>query len=98
MSNRDRIARLRDEADATAREREAAQSARREREPSPRRPAAAAPPSRVKVVWAVKDGAGAIVATFPYPDRKAAEKEALRRSEGGRHTFLVAPHKVPFDG
>lgn len=98
MSNRDRIARMRDEAAATKREREEADKARREREPSPRRPAAAAPTGRMKVVWAVKDGTGAIAATFPYPDRKAAEADALRRSAGGRHTFLVSPHKVPFDG
>lgn len=99
MSNRDRIDRLRAEADATRREREA-EAERRAREPAPSRPRAGRPEptGRVKIVWAVQDGTGAIAATFPYADRRAAEADAAKRSEGGRHTYIVCPHKVPFDG
>jgi len=85
MSNRDRIARMRDEADLGEREREKVR-------------ASAGQPPRMQAVWAVKNGAGVIVKTFPYARKDDAQAEAERLREGGRHTFIVVPHKVPFPG
>jgi len=85
MSNRDRIARMRDEAEIGDREREKVR-------------ATAGQPPRMRAVWAVKDGAGRIVKVFPYPRKDDAQAEAERLREGGRHTFIVVPHKVPFEG
>ena len=85
MSNRDRIARMRDEAEVQGRERDKAR-------------AWAGQPPRMRAVWAVKDGAGTIVKVFPYARKDDAQAEAERLREGGRHTYIVVPHKVPFDG
>jgi len=85
MSNRNRIARMRDEAELGALEREKAQ-------------ASAGQPPRMMAVWAVKNGAGEIVKVFPYARKDDAQADAEARREGGRHTFIVVPHKVPFEG
>ena len=50
---------------------------------------------RLKAVWAVKDGHGEIVATFPYPRKSLAEAEAKRLTEENRRSYIVVPHKVP---
>jgi len=84
MSNRDRIDRLRAEADATQREQKRAGPA-------------AGEPERFKYVWIVKDGAGEIVAKYPYARKEAAEAEAERRKRNESRHFMVAKHKVPFD-
>ena len=102
MSNRDRIDRLREEAAATARERadatkrEKADGTKREKRPA-RAKAGASGPERLKLVWAVKNGAGEVVATYPYPRKAAAEAEAERLKESTRGTHIVCPHKVPFE-
>ena len=85
MSNRDRIERLREEADLNERERAKTQ-------------AAAGQPPRMMAAWAVKSGEGTIVKVFPYARKDDAQAEAERLREGGRHTFIVVPHKVPFAG
>lgn len=81
MSNRDRLERLREEAQIADRERGA-----KERNAG-----------RMLAVWAVKDGMGEVVATFPYPRKADAESEAARLREANRKTYIVAPHKIPFD-
>lgn len=72
-SNRDRIARMRDEADAA-----------REGQPQ----------GKTIAVWAVKNGAGEIVATFPYARKSDAEADARRRMEEEERDFIVVPHKT----
>ena len=84
MSNRDRLARLRDEADI--RDRERGEKERRERNAG-----------RMLAVWAVKNGMGEVVATYPYPRKADAEREAERLRREERATYIVAPHKIPFD-
>lgn len=51
---------------------------------------------RLRAVWAVKDGHGEVVATFPYPRKSLAEAEATRLKEANRRAYIVCPHKVPF--
>jgi endonuclease YncB( thermonuclease family) len=85
MSNRDRLERLREEASLADKERSA-----KERKESNA--------GRMLAVWAIKDGMGAVVATFPYPRKADAEAEAARLREANRKTYIVAPHKIPFDG
>ena len=85
MSNRDRLARMRDEADAASNERDARDRKKRNA-------------GRMLAVWAVKDGMGEVVATFPYPRKADAEREAERLKSAERKTYIVAPHKIPFDG
>jgi len=84
MSNRNRIERLREEAVLTERTKADAR-------------AKACRPTRLMAVWVVKSGAGEIVATYPYGRKDAAETEAKRRTKAERRTFIVCPHKVPFE-
>jgi hypothetical protein len=95
MSNRDRIARMRDEAEATEREEEVKRKAGAAADPPKR--SRSSEPVRLKAVWAVKDGAGEIVATYPYAFKAAAQAEADRRKAEERRDYIVCPHKVPFD-
>lgn len=93
MSNRDRLERLREEAELGEKEKKKkppATSARKSR-------AKSSVPTRFKFVWAVKDGAGEVVAVYPYPRKPAAEAEAKRRKTAENRHFLVTKHKVPFD-
>jgi hypothetical protein len=95
MSNRDRIARQREEAQAAAREKEETRKARDATGAQKKtRPPAN---TRLKAVWAIKDGAGEIVATYPYAFKAAAEAEATRLKESAQRDYIVCPHKVPFD-
>ncbi len=48
---------------------------------------------RLMAVWAIKNGAGEIVATFPYARKEAALVEAARLQESEGRDFIVAPHK-----
>lgn len=84
MSNRQRIDRMREEAELGASQRKKARKK-------------ASEPTRFKFVWAVKDGAGEIVAVYPYPRKPAAEAEAERRKKAEQRHFMVSKHKVPFD-
>ena len=84
MSNRQRIDRMREEAELGATEREKVRKK-------------ASEPARFKFVWAVKDGAGEVVAVYPYARKPAAEAEAERRKQAERRHFMVLKHKVPFD-
>ena len=85
MSNSDRLSRLREEAEIKQSERSAKDRAERNA-------------GRLRAVWAIKDGAGNVVVTFAYPRRADAEREAQRLKEANRATYIVCPHKIPFDG
>ncbi len=78
MSNRDRISRMREEADATDREKGPVDT------------------GRLRAVWAVKDGHGEVVATFPYARKSLAAAEAARLKDVNRRAYIVCQHKVPF--
>ena len=90
---------MREEADATEREQKEARKARATSGTTPKRSrsTASAEPERLKAVWAVKDGTGEIVATYPYAFKSAAEAEASRLKIAEKRDFIVCPHKVPFD-
>ena len=90
---------MREEADATEREQKEARKARATSGTPPKRTraTASAEPERLKAVWAVKDGTGEIVATYPYAFKSAAEAEASRLKIAEKRDFIVCPHKVPFD-
>lgn len=98
-SNRDRIQRLRAEADATRKEREE-RAKQRAADPATRarsRTKAPAPSGRLKVVWAVKDPDGNIVKAYPYPQQDRAEAEAARLREKHQRYYAVRKEKVPMD-
>ncbi|MEM8885448.1 MAG: hypothetical protein AAGD14_15390 [Planctomycetota bacterium] len=84
-SNRSRLERLRDEAEIRSDERDAKERSERNA-------------GRLMAVWAVKNGMGEVIAVYPYPRKADAEKEAERLRAVERATFIVAPHKVPFEG
>ena len=84
MSNRDRMDRLREEAEIKGSERSAKDRAE-------------ANAGRLRAVWAIKNGMGEVVATFAYPRKADAEREAARLKEANRATYIVCPHKIPFD-
>lgn len=100
MSNRDRIAHLRAEADAAAKEKaERAQSAPK----SPKSPKAssrtraAKPSGRVRFVWSVCGPSGKEVVRFPYAQEVEARAEAVRRTETSGQTHFVAKAEVPVE-
>ena len=98
-SNRDRIDRLRAEADATKKEREERAKERAANPVSRRKSSAKAPAhsGRLKIVWAVKDPDGNIVRTYPYPQQPHAEAEAARLREVHQRYYTVRKEKVPMD-
>jgi hypothetical protein len=94
MSNRDRISRMQEEAEAKAKEK-----------PEPKEPkarkakkgAVAGPPARMKIVWAVCAVNGSIVKTFPYPEKARAEAEVTRLTTEKQAAHHLRAEKVPFD-
>ena len=50
---------------------------------------------RMRMVWGVFDNSNQQVATFPYPEREAAEKKATDLNDKGRGPFFVQPVKEP---
>jgi hypothetical protein len=98
MSNRDRIAHLRAEADATAKEKAAAKAAKADQPAAARKPAGkkkAAAPARVRIVWAVCDPTGKEVQQFPYPQEKEARAEAQQLTASTGKTHFVKQSDVP---
>jgi len=92
MSNRDRIAHLRAEADAAAKEKAAAKAEKAAKPPAARKSSskkAAAPTGRVRIVWAVCDSSGKEVQQFPYAQEKEARAEAQRQSTATGRTYFV---------
>ncbi len=102
MSSRDRIARLREEAEIAQRERDEAKQ-RREAErataaPTRRRPPAASQSSgRTKVVWTLCDSAGRSLHRYAYRDEAVARAEAERLSDETGKTHFVKKEDIPFD-
>jgi hypothetical protein len=94
MSNRDRIARAAEEAQAAAAEKAAKKSTKKT---TGSRPARAAHPVRMKVIWEVRNLAGKAVKTFAYPDKAQAEAavDALTKSTGQTHVLRDA--RVPIE-
>ena len=99
MSNRDRIARLRAEADAAAKEKEAARAEKAARPAAARKSAGSAPKSagRVRLAWNVCDQRGKPVQQFPYAQEQAARDEATRLTEESGRPHFVAKAEVPVD-
>ena len=78
---------MREEAAAAAREKPKAKKSKR----------AAKPSGRMKAVWGIKNGSGAIVKFYAYPHKAVAEAEAARMRDAGERGCLVCPHKVPIE-
>ena len=100
MSNRDRIAHLRAEADAAAREKAEAKAAKAAKGPTPRAPRAssrkaAAAPARVRIVWFVCDASGREVKRFPYSQEAEARAAAEQLSAASGRTHFVKQADVP---
>ena len=95
MSNSARIAKAAAEAEATQREKteKAEKKAAAPRAPRASRARAPKLPVRMKVVWTVCEPGGPALATFPYPERAAADADAARRGKN----CLVKPVKVPME-
>jgi hypothetical protein len=99
MSNRDRIANLRAEADAAAKEKAAAKAAKAAAPAKPRKTAgkSAAGPTRgkVRIVWFVCDASGREVQRFPYPQEAEARAAAAQLTASSGRTHFVKQADVP---
>lgn len=51
--------------------------------------------SRLRLVWGVFDNSNQQIATFPYPDRRAAEEKVAQMGDKGRGPYFVQPVKEP---
>lgn len=96
MSNRDRIARAAEEARITAEEKAAKKAAKSSKASRVQR-AAKAKSVRMKVVWEVRNPAGAAVKVFAYPNKAEAEAEADKLSRSSGRTHVLRESKVPMD-
>jgi hypothetical protein len=94
MSNRERIARAAEEAQLKAAEKAAKKPERPAAAARPRRSATA--PVRMKVVWEICTGSGAVVKTFGYAEKNEAEAELAKLTKAGR-THVLRPTKVPME-
>jgi len=96
MSNRDRIARMREEADLTAKEKDT----KKKVQVKEAREKGAPPPAgtRLKIVWAVCAVNGTVVTTFPYPEKARAEAEVSRLTAEKQSPHHLRADKVPMDG
>ena len=91
MSNRERIDRLRAEADAAAKERAAKPKAA----PKSRSAAAKAPPGKVRLIWIVCGPSGKEVTRFPYAQEEQARADAVQRTESTGQTHFVTKAETP---
>lgn len=99
MSNRDRIARLRAEADAAAKEKAEAKAAKAAQSPAAGKAAsksgkAQASKGRVRIVWKVCDSSGKEVQQFPYAQEQEARTEAEKRTASSGRTHFVTQGEV----
>jgi hypothetical protein len=94
MSNRDRIARAAEEARITAEEKAAKKATK---SPKAARVQRAPKSVRMKVVWEVRNPAGAAVKVFAYPNKAEAEAEADKLSRSSGRTHVLRESKVPMD-
>ena len=93
MSNRDRIARLAEEAELDRQQR----AARKAAAPAKSARKAKAAPARIRIVWAVCESSGAQVTTFPYAQEEAAQADARQRTAATGKAHFVTKAEVPFD-
>lgn len=94
-SNRERIARAAEEARLSALEKVAklAKAAKvAKKSASPKRSAA---PVRMKIVWEACSAAGAVLGTFAYPDKVAAEAKVAMLTRSTGRTHVLRETKVP---
>jgi len=102
MSGRERMERMRAEADAAAKEKEAARAAK-EAQPKSARSSTrsssskkqAPPPARVRIVWMVCDSTGKEVKQFPYAKEAEARAEAEQLTASSGKTHFVKQADVP---
>jgi len=99
MSNRDRIAHLRAEADAAAKEKAAAKAAKAEKAPRAPKAGKRAPASggRVRIVWLLCDPSGKEVKQFPYAQEQLARAEAEQLTASSGRTHFVRQADVRVD-
>lgn len=98
MSNRERIERMRAEAEAAEKERAAARAERASRPAAARgasRKADAQPRGRIRLVWSVCDQRGDEVQQFPYAKEQEARAEAERLSTDTGRPHFVKQSEVP---
>ena len=86
---------MRAEADATEREKKEKAAAAPK---STTRRKKVAEPTRLKIVWAVKDHTRTIVKTYPFAHKAMAEAEAERLTNATERDHIVDKQKVPFTG
>lgn len=98
MSNRERIERLRAEADATAREKAEAKEKKATAAPRKKSASAAAaekPVSRVRFVWSLRGPTGSEVKRFPYAQEAEARAEAEQLTASTGRTHFVTKAEEP---
>jgi len=88
MSNRERISRAAAEAEIAAQQKAALKAAKKKRP---------APVVRMKVVWEVRNTAGKVLKSFPYPEKAKAEAEVAARTRSTGGTHILRPTQVPMD-
>ncbi len=101
MSNRERIQRQAMEIAATEKEKEEKtttkktakkKTAKKKTSGTTKKPAATA--KRLRIVWTVFDDRLKEVASFPYPDKDAADKKAAALTKKSGKDHVVRPNKV----
>ena len=95
-SNSERIARAAAEVEAATKEKAAKKAAKAAvpgSAPARKRSSSSKVAIRLKVVWAVGRPGEKPVKTYPYPERPAADAEAVRLGKG----CMVLPLKVPME-
>ena len=96
MSNRERIAHAAEEARLSALEK-AEKTEKAAAKPAPARKSKAAANVRVKIVWEVCSPTGAVVKTFAYPDKGAAEAAVLALTKSTSRPHSLRGTKVPME-
>jgi len=98
MSNRERIDRLRAEAEAAAKEKAAAKAAKAALPPRSRKSSSKAqPPARVRIVWLVCDPSGKEVKRFPYAQEQEARADAQQQSAATGRSYFVMQADAPYE-
>jgi hypothetical protein len=98
MSNRERIERLRAEAEATAKEKAAAKAAKAALPPKSRKSSSKAQqPARVRIVWLVCDPSGKEVKRFPYAQEQEARADAQQQSAATGRSYFVMQADAPYE-
>ena len=94
MSNRDRIARMAEEAKAAAAEK----LAKKEAKPAAKKPTRSrGKDARMKIVWEICNAHGRGVRIFAYPEKDAAAAAAAELTKSTGHPHELRATKVPMD-